>query len=330
MLVVTASGLAIPALAQFAIDHGISAGDKGMLLLAVGLFVVAGRRRLVGRLPPDLPVELGRRARPARPAHRHVPPPDAPGARATTSGPPPAARVSRLTSDIEALEQLVTDGVTSLVINGLTFIGVAVILFAYDVAAGPAHLRDLPRAGHRDGPLPRLLGPRLPAHPRARGRRAGDAAGDAVGHPRRAGLRPPGALAGGLPARQRRVPRGQHGDDPALGRLLPGRRVPVGHRHRDHPVLRRDAGARPGHEHRRDGGLHRLPVELLRPDPAALPALQHLPVGHGGPREDLRRARHRARDRRRPRGRAAGAHRGADRAARRDVRLRPHAGPARP
>ena len=35
-------GLAIPALAQFAIDHGIDAGDKGMLLLAVGLFVVAG------------------------------------------------------------------------------------------------------------------------------------------------------------------------------------------------------------------------------------------------------------------------------------------------
>ena len=42
MLVVTASGLAIPALAQFAIDHGITAGDRGVLVLSVGLFVLAG------------------------------------------------------------------------------------------------------------------------------------------------------------------------------------------------------------------------------------------------------------------------------------------------
>ena len=45
---------------------------------------------------------------------------------------PTGRSVSRLTSDIEALDQLVTDGATSLVINGLTFIGVAAILFAYD------------------------------------------------------------------------------------------------------------------------------------------------------------------------------------------------------
>ena len=45
---------------------------------------------------------------------------------------PTGRTVSRLTSDIEALDQLVTDGVTSLVVNGLTFIGVVVILFVYD------------------------------------------------------------------------------------------------------------------------------------------------------------------------------------------------------
>ena len=83
------------------------------------------------------------------------------------------------------------------------------------------------------------------------------------------------------------------------------------------------AGARPGHERRRDGGLRRLPVELLRPDPAALAALQHLPVGDGGPGEDLRRARHRARADRRPRRRAPAAHRRRRRAARRELRLRP-------
>jgi ABC-type multidrug transport system fused ATPase/permease subunit len=132
MLVVTGSGLAIPALAQFAIDHGISAGDKGMLLLAVGLFVLAGvvgwwagyhqtylsswvGERVLLDLRTDtfrhlMRLELG--------YHERT---------------PTGRTVSRLTSDIEALEQLVTDGVTSLVINGLTFIGVAVILFAYDV-----------------------------------------------------------------------------------------------------------------------------------------------------------------------------------------------------
>ena len=45
---------------------------------------------------------------------------------------PTGRTVSRLTSDIEALNQLVTDGVTSLIVNGLTFFGVVAILFAYD------------------------------------------------------------------------------------------------------------------------------------------------------------------------------------------------------
>jgi ATP-binding cassette subfamily B protein len=45
---------------------------------------------------------------------------------------PAGHTVSRLTSDIEALTQLVTDGVSSLVVNGLTFVGVVVILFLYD------------------------------------------------------------------------------------------------------------------------------------------------------------------------------------------------------
>ena len=35
---------------------------------------------------------------------------------------PTGRTVSRLTSDIEALDQLVTDGVTSLVVNGLTLL----------------------------------------------------------------------------------------------------------------------------------------------------------------------------------------------------------------
>ena len=40
--------------------------------------------------------------------------------------------ISRLTNDVEALDQLVTDGVTSLVQNSLTLLGTAVVLFVLD------------------------------------------------------------------------------------------------------------------------------------------------------------------------------------------------------
>lgn len=131
MLLVTASGLAIPAIAQYAIDHGISDGDKAILVEAVGLFVLAG---LVGwlagyhqtylsswvgeRVLLDLRTETFRHLmRLELGYHERT---------------PTGRSVSRLTSDIEALQQLVTDGVTSLVVNGLTLIGVVAILFAYD------------------------------------------------------------------------------------------------------------------------------------------------------------------------------------------------------
>ena len=132
MLVVTASGLAIPALAQFAIDHGITAGDRGMLLLAVALFVVAGLVGwLAGYYQTYLSSWVGERVLLdlRTDTFRHLMRLELGYHERTPTG----RTVSRLTSDIEALEQLVTDGVTSLVINGLTFIGVVIILFSYDV-----------------------------------------------------------------------------------------------------------------------------------------------------------------------------------------------------
>jgi ABC-type multidrug transport system fused ATPase/permease subunit len=130
-LVVTATGLAGPALAQFAIDDGIRARDKGVLVLAVALFVIAGvvgwgagygqtylsswvgervlldlRTRLFDHL---MRLELGYHERQAT-----------------------GRTVSRLTSDIEALDQLVTEGFTSLVINALSLIGMIAILLVYD------------------------------------------------------------------------------------------------------------------------------------------------------------------------------------------------------
>jgi len=52
--------------------------------------------------------------------------------------------ISRLTNDVEALDQLVTDGVTSLVQNTLTLIGTAIVLFFLDWRLALASLTVMP------------------------------------------------------------------------------------------------------------------------------------------------------------------------------------------
>jgi ATP-binding cassette subfamily B protein len=132
MLIVTAAGLAIPALAQLGIDDGITAGDKAVLVLAVGLFVLAGLVGwLAGYYQSYLSSWVGERVLLdlRTDTFRHLMRLELGYHERTPTG----RTVSRLTSDIEALNQLVTDGATSLVVNGLTFLGVVAILFAYDV-----------------------------------------------------------------------------------------------------------------------------------------------------------------------------------------------------
>lgn len=131
MLVVTASTLAAPALAQFGIDSGIQQGDKAVLAVAVGLFVLAGAAGwLAGYYQTYLSSWVGERMLLdlRTDTFRHLMRLELGYHERTPTG----RSVSRLTSDIEALTQLVTEGITSLVVNGLTFIGVVVILIAYD------------------------------------------------------------------------------------------------------------------------------------------------------------------------------------------------------
>ena len=52
--------------------------------------------------------------------------------------------ISRLTNDVEAIDQLVTDGVTSLVQNSLTLIGTAILLFVLDWRLALATLAVIP------------------------------------------------------------------------------------------------------------------------------------------------------------------------------------------
>src|SRR5213075_2249591 len=52
--------------------------------------------------------------------------------------------ISRLTNDVEAIDQLVTDGVTSLVQNSLTLLGTAILLFILDWRLALATLTVIP------------------------------------------------------------------------------------------------------------------------------------------------------------------------------------------
>ncbi len=131
MIVVAGAGLASPKLAQIAIDDGIRKGDRGVLIWAMALLVAAGVVGLfAGYAQTYLSAAVGEGIllnvrtdlfahimRLSLGHHERV---------------PTGVTVSRLTSDIEALRQLVTDGVTTLVVQGLTFFGVIVILFSYD------------------------------------------------------------------------------------------------------------------------------------------------------------------------------------------------------
>ncbi|MSO44411.1 MAG: ABC transporter ATP-binding protein [Thermoleophilia bacterium] len=131
MLLVTAAGLAGPALAQIAIDSGISVGSVTALAVIVTVFVVIGLIGLVaGYWQSYLSSWVGERVLLdlRRQVFRHMMRLDLGHHERTPTG----RSVSRLTSDIEAVHQLVVEGATSLVINGLSLIGVVCILIAYD------------------------------------------------------------------------------------------------------------------------------------------------------------------------------------------------------
>ena len=118
------------------------------------------------------------------------------------------AIISRLTNDVQALDQLVSDGVVTLFGSSLTLIGTAAILFWLDAELALLTLLDLPGAGDRVVRVPDHLGRRLPDHAREDRRDHRLPAGDAVGHPRRARVRPGAApQAGASPSSTTRTAR---------------------------------------------------------------------------------------------------------------------------
>ncbi len=143
LLAATATALAPPFLAKYAVDDGIRQHDLGKLWWIVGAFVLAGllnwgmsyvQTYLTGwvgeRILADLRIGL----------FRHLQRLSLGFFERTRAG----VIISRLTNDVEAIDQLVTDGVTSLVQNTLTLVGTAIILFVLDWRLALATLTVIP------------------------------------------------------------------------------------------------------------------------------------------------------------------------------------------
>ena len=143
LLAATATALAPPYLAKLAIDDGIRGEDLHALTIIVALFIFAATLNLATsaaqtyftgwtgeRILADLRNTL----------FRHLQRLSLGFYERNRAG----VIISRLTNDVEALDQLVTDGVTTLVQSTLFLIGTSVILFFLDWRLALATLTVLP------------------------------------------------------------------------------------------------------------------------------------------------------------------------------------------
>jgi len=143
LLLYTLVALAPPYLAKLAIDEGIDDADLGRLTWIVGVFLLSAvaalflssaNTYLTGwtgeRVLADLRNKL----------FRHLERLSMGFYERNRAG----VIISRITNDVEALDQLVTDGVTSLVQNTLLLLGTAVVLFFLDWRLALATLTVLP------------------------------------------------------------------------------------------------------------------------------------------------------------------------------------------
>ncbi|MDQ2910859.1 MAG: ABC transporter ATP-binding protein, partial [Actinomycetota bacterium] len=143
LLLATATALAPPFLSKYALDDGIRKHDLAKLWWIVGAFLVAGllnwamsyaQTYLTGWVGERILADLRNRL------FDHLQRLSLGFFERTRAG----VIISRLTNDVEAIDQLVTDGVTSLVQNTLTLVGTAILLFILDWRLALATLLVIP------------------------------------------------------------------------------------------------------------------------------------------------------------------------------------------
>ena len=133
LLIETGAGLAPPYLAGRAIDAGIDTGDLSALDLIVAAFVVVA---IALRRSPPTPRptwSAGSAPAPCRTCASASSPTSSRCRSASSPGAAPGVLISRMTNDVEALNQLVTNGVVTIFSSTLTLVGVVVILLVLDV-----------------------------------------------------------------------------------------------------------------------------------------------------------------------------------------------------
>lgn len=143
LLASTGTALAPPFLAKLAIDRGIGDEDLALLGWIVAAFLAAGLLHwLAGMVQTFYTGWVGERilADLRRRLFAHLQRLSLGFYERNRAG----AVISRLTNDVEALDQLVTDGVTSLFQNTLTLFGSAIILFVLDWRLALATLSVFP------------------------------------------------------------------------------------------------------------------------------------------------------------------------------------------
>lgn len=143
LVLATATALAPPYLAKLAIDQGIQDDDLTRLWWIVGALLVAGllnwgssyaQTYLTAWTGERMLADLRNRL------FRHLQRLSLGYYERNRAG----VVISRLTNDVEALDQLVTEGLTSLVQNTLTLLGTAILLFVLDWRLALATLAVLP------------------------------------------------------------------------------------------------------------------------------------------------------------------------------------------
>jgi len=139
----TATALAPPFLAKYAVDDGIRQHDFQKLWWIVGLFLLAGlanwgmsyaQTYLTGWVGERILADLRNKL------FGHLQRLSLGFFERNRAG----VIISRLTNDVEALDQLVTDGVTTLVQSTLTLLGTAILLFILDWRLALATLAVIP------------------------------------------------------------------------------------------------------------------------------------------------------------------------------------------
>jgi ABC-type multidrug transport system fused ATPase/permease subunit len=143
LLAATATALAPPFLSKYAVDYGIRKQDLQALSWIVAIFLLAGlanwgmsyvQTYLTGWVGERILADLRNKL------FGHLQRLSLGFFERNRAG----VIISRLTNDVEALDQLVTDGVTSLVQNTLTLVGTAILLFVLDWRLALATLAVIP------------------------------------------------------------------------------------------------------------------------------------------------------------------------------------------